>query len=270
MKLRETASLTVSHSGPTDRRGQAPLKTGWVSAESIDALSSFAYIKPGFDWTAFDCYLFDIDGTVLNCRDAVHYHAFHNAVATLFGLEFRLDGVPVHGNTDVGIMRAYFEQAGLPENEWRPRLSEALDFITVEVERNASDFQLEVCAGIGDLLKRLADQNKLLGVASGNLNRVGWAKLEACKLRPYFAFGAFSGKLEKRDDVVADGIRQARHLRGEHTTVCVIGDTPADVRSAHANGIPAVAVATGIYGVEELVACEPEICVACCKDLLRM
>src|SRR5690349_15360578 len=115
MKLREIASKTNGDQEPHDRDGQPSpfaLKTGWVSAESTSAASSsVTHIRPGFDWTAFDCYLFDIDGTLLNSRDAVHYHAFHRAVQTVFGLDFRLDGVPVHGNTDVGILRAYFEQA---------------------------------------------------------------------------------------------------------------------------------------------------------------
>lgn len=273
MKLRENASHTTSDQEPRNREDQASpsaLKTGWVSAESAGApSSSVTYIQPGFDWTAFDCYLFDIDGTLLNSRDAVHYHAFHRAVQTVFGLDFRLDGVPVHGNTDVGILRAYFEQAGMPEDQWRSGLPQALEFMSAEVERNAKHLCPEICPGIRDLLQRFAERRKLLGVASGNLEGVGWAKLEACGLRRYFSFGAFSGTLEKRDDVIAHGINQARGLRGAHSTVCVVGDTPADIRSAHANGIPAIAVATGIYGFDELVACKPEMCVACCEQLLE-
>ena len=273
MKLRETASQTTSDKEPRDRGGKpspSALKTGWVSAESTGApSSSVTYIQPGFDWTAFDCYLFDIDGTLLNSRDAVHYHAFHRAVETVFAMDFRLDGVPVHGNTDVGILRAYFEQAGMPEGEWRSRLPQALEFMSAEVERNAKDLCPEICPGISDLLQGLANRHKLLGVASGNLERVGWAKLEACGLRRYFSFGAFSGRLENRDDVIAHGIKQAVDLGGAHSTVCVVGDTPADIRSAHANGIPAIAVATGIYGFDELVACKPEMCIACSEQLLE-
>ena len=107
-------------------------------------------------------------------------------------------------------------------------------------------------------------------MASGNLEGVGWAKLKACGLRRHFSFGAFSGELEKRDEVIAHGIEQAHNLRGSETTVCVVGDTPADIRAAHANGVPAIAIATGIYRTEELVACNPEMCVQCCEDLLRI
>lgn len=272
MKLRDTASKTISDKDLNSRETYAinrPLRTGWSGAQTGKAFSEpFVLSQPLFNWSAPDCYLFDIDGTLLNSRDAVHYLAFHRAVKEIFGLELRLDGIPVHGNTDVGILRAYFEKAGLLDSQWSSRLPEALEFMSAEVERNAKNFSLAVCPGIPELLQRLAGLGKLLGVASGNLERVGWAKLNACGLRDYFCFGAFSGSLEKRDDVIAYGIQQARQLRGPETTLCVVGDTPADIRSAHVNGIPAIAVATGIYGIEELMACDPEMCVGCCEDLL--
>jgi len=271
MTLRSTGD--TENGQQTSNRHQksvSELKSGWVGAESAPASSQrFLHVRPGFDWTAADAYLFDIDGTLLNSRDGVHYHAFHGAVAQVFGLEFRVDGVPVHGNTDVGILRAYLEAANVPESQWRPRLPEVLELMSAEVERNAADLRPEVCPAVVDLIERLAREGKLLGVASGNLDRVGWAKLRACGLRDHFPFGAFSGELEKRDDVIAYGIRQAREIRGESATVCVVGDTPADIRSAHANGIPVLAVATGIYSVEELLAYDPEMCVGCCEDLLR-
>jgi phosphoglycolate phosphatase-like HAD superfamily hydrolase len=226
-------------------------------------------VQPGFDWLACDAYLFDIDGTLLNSRDAVHYHAFHRAVATIFGLDFRLDGVPVHGNTDIGILRAYLESAGVAESTWRPQLEHLIDLMSAEVEFNAAALRPERCPAIVELLDHLVSFGKLLGVASGNLERVGWAKLRACGLRERFSFGSFSGEREQRDDVIAFGISQAKAKLGPAARVCVVGDTPADIASAHANHIPAIAVATGIYSVEELLRHSPDMCISCCDDLFQ-
>jgi phosphoglycolate phosphatase len=273
MKVRQLDE--AASDGHASNRSQVPspasrLKTGWAGAQDITpSQDGRVHVRPGFDWIAANAYLFDIDGTLLNSRDAVHYHAFHRAVAQVFGLDLLLDGVPVHGNTDVGILRAYLEVAGVPEGEWRPRLPEVLELMSSEVERNAAYLQPELCPAIGELIRRLSSKGKLLGVASGNLERIGWAKLRACGLRDYFSFGAFSGRLEKREAVIAFGIQQARQIRGEAAIVYVVGDTPADVRAAHANDIPAIAVATGIYGADELLAHDPEMCIACCEDLLR-
>jgi len=169
------------------------LKTGWVGAETTQTCSQCAvHVQPGFDWRAADAYLFDIDGTLLNSRDAVHYFAFHRAIEKVFGLDFRIDGVPVHGNTDVGILRAYLELANVPEKQWRPRLHEVLDLMASDVERSASDLRPELCPAVGRLIEDLLSQQKLLGVASGNLERVGWAKLRACGLRDRFLTRKFS------------------------------------------------------------------------------
>src|SRR5438105_4427787 len=171
MRLRESGNRASSEakSNSNEAENSAPeLKTGWVGAGVAETFPpSFAHVRQNFDWSAAHAYLFDIDGTLLNSRDAVHYHAFHRVVAQVFGLNFHLDGVPVHGNTDVGILRAYLEQAGLPDSEWRSRLPQALEFMCADVEDNATDLRPEVCPGIPQLLQRLAAQGKLLGVASG-------------------------------------------------------------------------------------------------------
>jgi phosphoglycolate phosphatase-like HAD superfamily hydrolase len=259
-----------SFSSSRDSDRTSSLKTGWVSPERVESkLVCGAHVQFGFDWLGFDAYLFDIDGTLLNSRDAVHYHAFHRAVANIFGLDFRLDGVPVHGNTDIGILRAYLESAAVDESAWVPKLPAVIEAMSADVELNAAGLRPEVCPSIIDVLDHLRSAGKLLGVASGNLERVGWAKLRACGLRDYFSFGSFSGERERRDDVIAHGISQAKKALASEARVCVVGDTPADIASAHANGIPSIAVATGIYSVEDLLSHRPEMCISCCDDLLR-
>jgi FMN phosphatase YigB (HAD superfamily) len=61
--------------------------------------------QPLRKWDAYDAYLFDIDGTLLTCHDAVHYFAFCEALTALAGRELNLDGVVAHGNTDVAAGR---------------------------------------------------------------------------------------------------------------------------------------------------------------------
>ena len=65
-------------------------------------------------------------------------------------------------------------------------------------------------------------------------------------------------------------LKQARALAGEGAAVCVAGDTPEDVRSAHANGLEVIAVATGIYGWEQLQSEQPEMCVRSMEELLAI
>ena len=55
---------------------------------------------------------------------------------------------------------------------------------------------------------------------------------------------------------------RVREVAGRTAAVCVVGDTPADVQAAHANGLEVIAVATGIFSKAALEAEAPERCVA--------
>lgn len=248
------------------------LKSGWVKESSLnDPNSSPAapiFCARGFDWRAADAYLFDIDGTLLNSLDAVHYWAMHNAVKEVYGLQLDVSGVPIHGNTDVGILRGFMEKSGLSEKDWLPQLGQLVQLISSEVERNAADLRPQLCPSVRELIQELHSRGKLLAVASGNLERVGWAKLKACGLKDYFSFGSFSDRNEKRDDIFFYAAGEARRMLRPDAKVYVVGDTPADIVSAEANDLPVIAVATGIYEPHELLTHSPEMCVPCCSDLL--
>lgn len=222
---------------------------------------------------AADAYLFDIDGTLLNSRDAVHYNAFCKILSEVYGVDSRLDNIPVHGNTDIGILRAAVEYAG-KSDIFEARLPQALEKICAEAQRNIAEFNPELCPSIRELIQLLSSQNKILGVATGNLEMIGWAKIEAAGLRKYFSFGSFcenrDGR-ESRSEIFRHGVEQARVLANEagieSPKACVIGDTPADIHAARANGISVIAVATGIFNYEELKNLNPDLCLRCCSDL---
>jgi phosphoglycolate phosphatase len=223
----------------------------------------------GRRWLDGDAYLFDIDGTVLNSRDAVHYRAFHSAMRSVFGVSSQIDGVPVHGNTDLGIVRAVLEREQVAPDKFARGIPELIEHMCAEVERNSAQLAPELCPSITDLLTLLHGQGKLLGVASGNLERIGWLKLEACGVRPFFSFGAFADRNELREEIFREGITEARRRLGrDDALVYVVGDTPADIRAARANHVPVIALATGIFPLEELVRHQPDAWFSCCTDLL--
>ena len=223
----------------------------------------------GFNWRSFDAYLFDIDGTLLNSRDGVHYNSFHLALREVYGCEGCIDEVPLHGNTDIGILRAALAHHGAdPNGDFERKLAAALEVMRAEVERNADLMQPQLCPSISELLAMLASQGKLLGVVTGNLERIGWRKLERAGIRQYFGFGSFSDQCERREDIFRQGVKHALALRGPEASVCFVGDTPADVRAAKELGLPVIAVATGIYSRVELEACAPQLCVNTVEGLL--
>jgi phosphoglycolate phosphatase-like HAD superfamily hydrolase len=230
-----------------------------------------------FVWNGFAAYLFDIDGTLVNSRDGVHYNAFFRAFRETWKRELKLDGIPLHGNTDIGILRAAALVAGVSVAEFSGKLPQALAMMQAEVEVNAAQLRAELCPSIRELLERLHSAGKLLGVTSGNLEPIGWAKLRAAGIAGYFRFGAFSAAPdftagthnETRVAIFQQGIGEVRHRLGESAAVCFIGDTPADVRAARAVSASVIAVATGINDVETLRRERPDLCLSCCTELLE-
>jgi phosphoglycolate phosphatase len=240
------------------------------------------FIRPGFDPFAGSAYLFDIDGTLLNTRDGVHWNAFRKGLREVFGIESRLDTIAVHGNTDIGILRAVATQHGVEPATFEGRLGRALEIMRSEAELNSNHIQCQLCPGVRDLLEELGKRGKLLGVVSGNLESIGWRKVDAAGLRDFFAFGAFSDRAEQRVDIFREGISRAQRsfaLRkagdsSDHwpltTDHCVfVGDTPADIAAARALNAPIIATATGTFAFADLLASSPDACVPCCNDLLR-
>ena len=223
-----------------------------------------------FDWRAADAYLFDIDGTLLNTRDGVHYYSFRNVLKNIFGIDASLDGIPVHGNTDVGILRAVIRREGISDAMFEEKLPLIVQQMSDEVESRRHDIRADLCPSIPELLEELRASGKLLGIVTGNFERIGWAKLTATDLKQYFSFGSFSDKNEMRRDIFLAGYEQVKEQLGSQAVTYVIGDTPSDISAAREARIPIISVATGIYPLHDLSALQPDLCVPCCTDLLAL
>jgi phosphoglycolate phosphatase-like HAD superfamily hydrolase len=189
-------------------------------------------------------------------------------VNQVYGVDSHIDGVPVHGNTDIGILRAVVKRAGLSDAQFEAGLPQAREHMCAEVRRNAASLQPELCPSIMDLLSALRGANKLMGIVTGNLEAIGWLKLHAAGIADYFDFGSFSDKAEFRADIFRNGVAEVHRRLGTDARVCFLGDTPSDVQAARQLGLPVIAVATGIYDQEALTPYSPDACVTCCTELL--
>lgn len=227
-------------------------------------------IRNGFVWDAQVAYLFDIDGTLLRSRDRIHFNSFAESVRRVTGFEISLTGVVLHGGTDTAILREAFALAGIPDEAWEPQTGAILDAMRKTIAERRGEMELWKMPGVDATLQHLSRRGALLGLATGNLEMIGWTKVEEVGLREWFRFGGFSDRFEVRSQMVADALTQARELIGdaEETRICVVGDTPRDIEAAHANGLPVIAVATGNYNFEELAALEPEVCTVSLEALL--
>src|SRR5437588_9038184 len=136
-----------------------------------------------------------------------------------------------------------------------------------EVERNREQMCPELCPSMHELVSGLHAQGKLLGAASGNLEPIGWLKIEKAGLRKLFSFGAFAYPLEFRRDIFMHGINIVRQRLGAQAQVYVVGDTPSDIEAATALHVPIIAIATGTYKFHALQALLPDDCLPCASEI---
>jgi phosphoglycolate phosphatase len=226
-------------------------------------------LKPSVNPTIkADAYFFDIDGTLMVSRDLVHWHAMHQAMLEVYGLDANFDGIPYHGKTDVAILRMAVTRRGISQATFADKLPAALGVVRREVSANVAGLKPDVCASVPKLLAEIRERDKLLGVASGNLESVGWHKLTAAKIRQFFTCGSFGDNFELRVAIFDHAVSSAKGRMGNSASVCFFGDTPDDIHAARKVNAQIVAVGTGIFPVAELAHFQPDFCCQSCTEML--
>jgi phosphoglycolate phosphatase-like HAD superfamily hydrolase len=208
--------------------------------------------------------LFDIDGTLVGGATDAHRDALHAALKEVHGIDPRGVRPPIHpaGRTDGEIARALLLAASVSAE----RIEDRADTVREACCRHyaelcVADLSHTVLPGVGELLQALSGRRGLeLGLLTGNYEPVARLKLRRAGIGGYFSGGpgAFGSDAEDRAALPAIARRRAGspgHPYAREQTI-VIGDTPRDIACAQADGLRCVAVATGPYGVEELVGAD--------------
>lgn len=193
---------------------------------------------------------FDIDGTLVLCEKNISYHlnAFKQAVSELFGPADEPEkflGYSVDGWMDKNILKAMIEKLGFEATE--ENINKAMNR-TEEIYCQIATQKVNVPVGIEKLLQTLCKMpNVVIGVASGNLPRIAWHKLELAGISKYFpdrigGLGIYSSR--------AEALLAARHIAEEKKNtkfdVAIhVGDTPNDGEAALLAGAIGFMVKTG-------------------------
>lgn len=202
--------------------------------------------------------LFDIDGTLLSSGGAGQA-AMEVALESAFGITAPTEGIAVAGRTDKAIVTDLFTFHGVEcsvEN-WQLFVEAYLNQLPNQLTARAG----LILPGVEKLLTNLHQRELLtLGVLTGNFRRGAELKLLHYKLADYFSGGGYGDEHLDRDDVARTALAdvQVKCGRDRHSEVWVIGDTPADIQCGRAIDAKVIAVATGLYSIDELESCEPD------------
>jgi phosphoglycolate phosphatase len=205
--------------------------------------------------------LFDIDETLIR-SSRIGSKVVAHALTDVFGSAGPIGHLRFAGKTDLAIILDLMIAEGLAESEIRFNLPHVYQQMVVHARRFFPQAGLKACPGIGDLLKQIVNNGRiLLGIQTGNINLTAQLKLQAAAIETeQFSIGAYGSDAIDRSDLIPIAWARAKRKTGRSFTgenTIVIGDTPADVDCAKVNGAISVAVATGSYSGADLAKSGP-------------
>jgi len=199
--------------------------------------------------------LFDIDGTLMDSGGA-GTRSMNLAFEDLFSFPDAFRGIPMAGKTDIQIMKEGLRKHGLDSENGNVRL--LIGSYVEHLGRLIENRKKHLKPGIKETLELLSGRkNVSLGLLTGNIEAGARIKLDSFDLNRFFPFGAFGNDNEDRNKLLPVVVERFGNLyqKGiDYRDCIVIGDTPRDVECAKIYGAYAVAVATGPYTYDSLVA----------------
>ena len=185
--------------------------------------------------------------------------AFTHAFEEVFGLrDLSIDVITHHGLTDPLVAQRMLVFAGVSAEDAEARWPEVAASMLRYAESHTADagHGLEVLPGVESLLAALRERGAAVGLVTGNLTPIAWAKMEALSLAKLFTeprFGGFGTDHSDRGELVRIAGQRARLRTPGIRSAWHVGDTPADVRAAAFGGARALGVCTGVFTNEELL-----------------
>ncbi len=208
--------------------------------------------------------LFDIDGTLLEDSAQPVGEALRAALEEVHGVDTSVirTEIATAGRTHGEIARAILLDVGVSAK----RIDALADDVRERCCRASArllpaDLSHAVLPGVPELLNWLTDQMDVrLGLLTGNYEAIARLKLMRAGIAWAFApgQGAFGSDAEDRGALPAIARRRAGGPGAPYPRreTIVIGDTPADISCARADGLRCVAVASGPFTHDALAGAD--------------
>ena len=204
--------------------------------------------------------LWDIDGTLLRGAAEAHGRALEVATAEAIGRDVpAVQEIDPGGRTDREIVRVLAEHAGVDPDDFRFDHADKVITRAVEIYGATVEPDLTHCVlpGVEEVITELAPRDDLvMGLLTGNIDRVAALKLGAAGIAKHFDFtaGAYGSDDEDRRRLPELARNRATRGRGawEKDRTVIVGDTERDIACARADGVGVICVATGPQPADQL------------------
>jgi len=203
------------------------------------------------------CILFDLDGTLADTIDLI-IHCFRETLRIL-GLPPRSDaqilseiGRPLHQQT----------------RDIDPERAEEIFALYQRLYAESHDEMVREFPGVREALDELTRRGYRMGVVTSKRSASAGPDLEFFRLERFFEVVITADDTSRHKPDPEPVLEALRRLEARPAQATFIGDSPHDMRSAHAAGVLAGAAAWGPFPLEVLRAEEPDYWIEEPPDLL--
>jgi len=205
------------------------------------------------------CILFDLDGTLADTIELIVY---------CFRETLRVLGLPARSDAEI------ISQIG------RPLIRQARDIDPARADEIFATYQrlyekyhdglVREFPGVREALTGLAERGYRLGLVTSKRASSAGSDLDYFRLTPFFEVVITADDTERHKPDPDPLLLALERLGVDAARATYIGDSPFDLRCAHAAGVLAGAVAWGPFPREELEAEEPDYWIPQPPDLLTL
>ncbi len=214
--------------------------------------------------------LFDIDGTLIDSGGAGS-RALASAFGDVFSVKDAFRDISMAGKTDLQIVKEAIYVHGMPPDE--SATASVINSYLRHLSREIGTSKKYVMPGVVDILRKMDDtEGCWSGLLTGNIQEGARIKLDALGLSDHFMCGAFGSDDEDRNKLLPIALKNFTDSTGldlSYGDCTVIGDTPRDVECSKPYGAKAVAVSTGPYSYESLMATDADLVVDSLEHIIE-
>ncbi len=199
--------------------------------------------------------LFDVENTLVReSKDVSQY--YYEAIRNAYGLA--IDDIDISGYEGLTIqetVRGILAKNGLTNEEIDNKIEVFVNELPYAHYNVAGHDKVVVVDGAAELLKQLHKRSYLMGVASGQLERILRNMFERGSLNydSYFKFGTYGDADERILKILETSVDVARKEYGADAhSVTFVSNSKRGLMAAHELGINAVGVITDRHSMEEL------------------
>lgn len=213
--------------------------------------------------------LFDTYKTVVkNAKDISPYVA--ESIMNIYGIIVKVDLSRYQGLTSKQIAKAVLLENGFREKDIDHKLARYMEDLPYSYYNVAWSDTIHTTDGAKELLQELEKRDVLIGIATGEGERVAKMRLDKAKIGEHFKLGAYGEDGITYNEILAKGLRKVEEQGLQKEDGVVIVSSPVFVSVGKNLGVRVVGVETPESSAKDLKAAGADLVVRSLKEKGRI